>query len=119
MRPIVELEISTTTEFIQYDPEGYFITLHTPKPLAYDAGVYEIPLPVKIKIPANYTLIVDNLKENLLNGMTVLKCIHENIYWHSSIIIRVDKNFVVPKGRALCKLKLCSTSSFEIDSTHI
>lgn len=119
MRPVVHLEISNTSDFIEYDSEGYFIALHTPKPLAFTSGVYEIPLPVRIKIPSDYTIIVENYKENLLNGNTVLQCVIENVYWYSSIIVRVDMNFVVPKSRPLCKLRLCKTTSFEIETTHM
>lgn len=119
MRPVVHLEISNTSDFIEYDSEGYFIALHTPKPLAFTSGVYEIPLPVKIKIPPGYTTIIENDKENLLKGNTVLQCVIENLYWYSSIILRVDTNFVVPKSRLLCKIRLCKTTSFDIETTHI
>lgn len=119
MRPVVHLEMSNTSDFIDYDSEGYFLTLRTPKPIAFSSGVYEIPLPVKIKIPADYTIIVENYKENLLKGNTIVQCIIENLYWYSSLVVRVESNFVVPKSQLLCKLRLCKTSSFEIETTHI
>ena len=119
MKPVVHLEISNTSDFIEYDSEGYFIALRTPKPLAFSPGVYEIPLPVRIKIPSGYTIMVENYKENLLKGNTILQCIMENLYWYTSLIVGVDTNFVVPKSRPLCKLRLCKTASFEIETTHI
>ena len=119
MRPVVHLEISNPSDFIEYDPEGFSIALRTPKPLAFKAGVYEIPLPVRIKIPQNYIILVENYKENLLEGNTVLKCVTENLYWYSSLILKVDTNFVVPKSHRLCTLRLCKTTSFEIQATNI
>lgn len=119
MRPVVHLEISNTSDFIHYDPEGYCISLRTPKPLAFTSGVYEIPLPVRIKIPSGYSLTVENDKENLLKGVTVKQCVTKNLYWYSSVIIDVNTKFVVPKLHPLCILRLHKNTSFETLVTNI
>ena len=119
MTPVVHLEIANTSEFLHYDPQGDFISLRTPEPLAFTSGVYEIALPVQIKIPPGYSLMVENFKKNLLQGVTVKQCVTENLYWYSSVIIDVNTKFVVPKLHPLCILRLHKNTSFETLVTNI
>ena len=119
MRETIVLEFSSSNEFIEHDHDNSTLHLSTPNPLAYEKGIYKIPLPVRIGVPDKTTLMVRNYENNLLNGITVLKVVPTCLYWYSSIIIKVDSKLVVPKFFPLCELYLTNTVDFEVQHSHI